>query len=295
MIEVTACPVCKNKNFTSLANCKDYTVSHETFNIIQCSNCKLAATSPRPENKELGKYYQSDEYISHSGKSSGGIGILYRIARRFSLINKETLVRKYASRKNLLDFGCGTGDFLETSKLKGWNTYGIEPSYDARKKAEKKIGSNVFASLDELQQFKFSAITAWHVLEHVENLDATLKKFKAILDSKGTIFIAVPNYQSPEAIKYKEYWAGYDVPRHLWHFSKESMEKLLLENEFILTEIHPMKLDAYYISLLSEKYKSNNKVTVGGLIRAFISGITSNLSANKNINYSSLIYIARAA
>jgi 2-polyprenyl-3-methyl-5-hydroxy-6-metoxy-1,4-benzoquinol methylase len=295
MVEVTTCPACKNTNFTQLAVCKDYTVSHETFKIIQCSKCKLAATSPRPENKELGKYYQSDEYISHSGKSSGGIGTLYRLARKLSLNRKEALVRKYATKKTLLDFGCGTGDYLETSKLKGWNTYGVEPSYKARVKAQEKIGSNVFESFEKLPEIKLSAITAWHVLEHVEDLEITLHKFKSLLDEKGILFIAVPNYQSPEGTKYKDDWAAYDVPRHLWHFSKESMIKLLIQNQFTPIEILPMKLDAFYISLLSEKYKNKNKLSLLGLVRAFISGLTSNLTASRDNNYSSLIYIARVS
>jgi 2-polyprenyl-3-methyl-5-hydroxy-6-metoxy-1,4-benzoquinol methylase len=295
MIKVTACPVCKNTNFTNIASCTDYTVSHETFSIIQCTSCKLAATSPRPETKDLGKYYQSEEYISHSGKSSGGIGILYRIARRFSLNKKEALIRKYLTPSSLLDFGCGTGEFLETSKRKGWNTYGIEPSDKARRKALEKINNNIFKSLDDLPEIKVSAITAWHVLEHVDDLNETLQKFKKLLNEKGLVFIAVPNYQAPEAKKYKDYWAGYDVPRHLWHFSKESMQSLLKQNNFTPIEILPMKLDAYYISLLSEKYKSKNKLTLIGLVQAFVSGITSNLTASRNNNYSSLIYIARVS
>lgn len=291
---MSECPVCNNSNYIAIAACRDYTVSHETFSIIQCSNCQLAATSPRPKNEDLDKYYQSDEYISHSGKSSSGIGVIYRIARKISLNKKEALLRKYQPTGSLLDFGCGTGDFLKTAQKNGWQINGVEPSTQARKKAVENTQVKVVESLDELASVKVSAVTAWHVIEHVPNLQETIKKLSSHLQPKGIIVIAVPNYQSPDGNKYKNYWAGYDVPRHLWHFSKQSMTKLLEDNNLKLIEIIPMKLDAYYISLLSEKYKNNNKVSMATLVKAFFSGLTSNLKASKNNNYSSLIYIAQS-
>jgi 2-polyprenyl-3-methyl-5-hydroxy-6-metoxy-1,4-benzoquinol methylase len=293
MIEVRECPVCNNASFTALANCKDFTVSHETFSIVQCSICSLGITSPRPTNEELGLYYQSDEYISHSGKSAGGIGFIYKIARAIALDKKERLLKKFIAPGSLLDFGCGTGEFLKTAQQRGWKINGIEPSANARKKAEELTLNSIYESLEKFPATKVSAITAWHVLEHVPNLKETLKELSSLLLPQGVLILAVPNYQAPDSEKYKDLWAGYDVPRHLWHFSKTSMTKLLTENNFSLVDVIPMKLDAYYISLLSEKYKNGNKVTLQGLIKAFISGLTSNLKASKNNNYSSLIYIAR--
>lgn len=295
MTELTQCPVCSNSTFTVHANCKDYTVSHETFRIIQCNHCKLAGTSPRPTDDKLGAYYQSDEYISHSGNSSGGIGIIYKIARAYALKNKERLIRKYQQVESVLDFGCGTGDFLKTCKEKGWKISGVEPSEIARKKAEENTGIKIANSLQGVSTVKVSTITAWHVLEHVPDLHDTVKKLSSYLTINGHMIIAVPNYQSPDGQKYKDHWAGYDVPRHLWHFSQQSMTTLLEKNEFKVIDIVPMKLDAYYISLLSEKYLNNNHVNLLTLAKAFLSGLTSNIKASNNKNFSSLIYIARKA
>jgi 2-polyprenyl-3-methyl-5-hydroxy-6-metoxy-1,4-benzoquinol methylase len=294
MIEVKECPACTSSSFTNIATCIDFTVSHETFSIRQCNNCKLAATTPRPEDSSLHRYYDSPEYISHSGKSSGGIGLIYKLARWYALRKKEKLVQKFTGTvSTLLDFGCGTGEFLQFAKTKGWQIHGIEPAEAARKKAIQLTKAKIFTSLQQAGDLRINAITAWHVLEHVSDPVDTLTKFNELLKEDGTIFIAVPNYLSPDSKKYKNFWAGYDVPRHTWHFSKDSIVKLLAATNFRLLSIVPMKLDAYYISLLSEKYRNNNKITLSVLVNAFISGLTSNLKASKTTNHSSLIYIAR--
>lgn len=293
MIEVLECPVCNGKKLKTIATPKDYTVSHETFTVKQCVDCGLAITTPRPEDELLGNYYQSEEYISHSGKSSGIMGSVYRLARSFSLKWKKNLVSRHAAKGAILDFGCGTGEFLQTLQKASWEITGVEPSDLARAKADQITGKKNHNSLREIENQKFSAITAWHVLEHVPNLRETLHTLKSLLDKNGTIFIAVPNYLSPDSKVYDSYWAGLDVPRHLWHFSKDSM-KTLLENAGLgLIKIVPMKLDAYYVSMLSEKYKNNNTLGVFRLLRGSLTGLKSNLKAGKTINHSSLIYIAK--
>ena len=294
MVDVIACPVCKNTDLQKFSLCEDYTVSHETFHVKQCTNCKLAITTPRPETETLGKYYQSDEYISHSGKSSGGMGFIYKLARSFALNWKKNKIVKIKSKGSILDFGCGTGEFLNTMQRSGWNVTGIEPSPDARLKAEILTSIKIHDSVQGLTDQKFDIITAWHVIEHVPDLNQTIQKLKSHLTKSGTIFIAVPNYQSPDANVYKEHWAGYDVPRHLWHFSKDSMNTLLESVELKLVDTLPMKLDAYYVSMLSEKYKNNNKIDLSCLVKGFISGLKSNLLARKKVNYSSLIYVAKS-
>jgi 2-polyprenyl-3-methyl-5-hydroxy-6-metoxy-1,4-benzoquinol methylase len=293
MVAVSSCPVCGNTDLKNLLHCIDYTVSHETFDIRQCTNCLLAITTPRPEDEKLAHYYVSDEYISHSGKSSGGIGFLYGLARTFSLNWKKKIIHKFSPKGKLLDFGCGTGEFLHTLKKDGWQVSGVEPSEVANKKAQTLLNEKIHTSLQEIEGQKYDVITAWHVLEHVPQLKNTLELLKQMLQKDGTIFIAVPNYESPDAMQYKEHWAGYDVPRHLWHFSRQSMKSVLGSVDLNIVSVIPMKLDAYYVSLLSEIYKKDNQLTVGGMIQAFISGTKSNLKASKYKNYSSLIYVAK--
>jgi 2-polyprenyl-3-methyl-5-hydroxy-6-metoxy-1,4-benzoquinol methylase len=293
MITISECPVCKGNTFTAQASCIDHTVSHETFQVIKCSHCSLAITSPRPEDEQLDKYYQSVNYISHSGKSSGGIGIIYRMARSFSLIWKKNLIHRFKKSGDILDFGCGTGEFLYTLQKSGWKTTGVEPSNTAREKAKESTQHTIAKNLDEISNQSFDVITAWHVLEHVPDLTDTLHKLKAMIRKNGMIIIAVPNYESYDGLVYKNHWAGYDVPRHLWHFSKKSMNQLLANQGFTLVSIVPMKLDSYYISLLSEKYTHQNRQTVPALITAFANGFISNLKARRTTNHSSLIYIAK--
>lgn len=293
MVDILECPVCTNKNLRKFIRCKDYTVSHETFDVQLCSSCQFGITTPRPETQKLASYYQSEEYISHSGKSSGGLGFVYRAARSYSLRWKKRIISQYRNKGNALDFGCGTGEFLECLTQSGWSVAGVEPASQARLKSEKLIGHSIHASADALPANTFDIITAWHVVEHVPDLRETLATLKRLLKKDGTIFIAVPNYQSPDAVRYQEHWAGYDVPRHLWHFSKQSMEIILKEIGLTVIEIVPMKLDAYYVSMLSEKYRNNNQLSLFALAKGFISGFNSNLTARKKNNYSSLIYIAQ--
>lgn len=293
MVEVIECPICNGKDLKAIASAKDYTVSHETFIVKQCLACKLAITTPRPENEVLGNYYKSEKYISHSGKSSGILGSIYRLARSFSVKWKKNQVSTHAEKGAILDFGCGTGEFLQTLQNASWEIEGVEPSNLARSKASQLTGKKIYTSLNEIKNQQFSAITAWHVLEHVPDLHETLLTLKSLLAKNGTIFIAVPNYQSPDSKVYNAYWAGLDVPRHVWHFSKESMKKLMENAGLNLIKIIPMKLDAYYVSMLSEKYKNNNRLGFLQLIRGFVIGLTSNLKARKTVNHSSLIYIAK--
>ncbi|MBX2968979.1 MAG: class I SAM-dependent methyltransferase [Cyclobacteriaceae bacterium] len=290
MIAVNKCPVCSCADLQSFLTCEDHTVSHETFQIKICVNCQLGITSPRPSDDDLNRYYLSDEYISHSGNSSGLIGALYKSARKVTLGWKQKLVESHASKSNILDYGCGTGEFLKHMQSNGWGIAGVEPSKLAREKAESLTKIKI-SETPYHDQKKFAAITLWHVLEHVPDLNHTLKQFGQLLDKSGTVFIAVPNYKSPDGEHYKKYWAGFDVPRHLWHFSSTSMSHLLEANGFNVVAIKPMMLDAFYISLLSEKYKGSGPLKQ--YVAAVINGFRSNWRAKKNTNFSSLIYIAR--
>jgi 2-polyprenyl-3-methyl-5-hydroxy-6-metoxy-1,4-benzoquinol methylase len=292
MVSVTECPVCKNHSIKLFLQCTDFTVSHETFSVNRCQVCGLGITSPRPEVENLGSYYKSDEYISHSGKTSGGIGLLYKTVRSFALNWKARIVDQKNENPSALDFGCGTGEFLQTLKKRGWKVEGVEPSDDARSKAEALCHQKINSSLALISDQRFDVISAWHVIEHVPDLTETIQRLTSLLKKDGTIFIAVPNYESADAKQYEEFWAAYDVPRHLWHFSKKSMTQLLATYGLEMIKIQPMKLDAYYVSMLSEKYKRNAN-PLANLIRGFISGFKSNLAGRRDRNHSSLIYIAR--
>jgi 2-polyprenyl-3-methyl-5-hydroxy-6-metoxy-1,4-benzoquinol methylase len=287
---LNACPVCKGTTLRPFLTCKDYTVSKEEFKIISCSGCSFKFTNPRPEDEVLGNYYKSEEYISHSNTSKGVISKLYKTVRNYTLKKKLKLVNQHVSRGTILDYGCGTGMFLKVCQDAGWKAYGMEPDEGARNLAAEQ-GLNVFSDKERLQIYitnqTFDAITLWHVLEHVTDLEATLSFFQKKLNKDGALIIAVPNYTSYDAKHYEQFWAAYDVPRHLYHLEINTIQKLLSPYSFKLIETKPMKFDSFYVSMLSEKYKTGSI----NYLKAFLTGLRSNLKADKAENYSSVIYV----
>lgn len=287
MININNCPVCNSTSFKQTLVCKDHTVSKEDFIVVVCQSCNFKFTNPRPANDVLGNYYKSEDYISHSNTKKGFISQLYHAVRNYTLKKKIALVSKHVSRGTILDYGCGTGMFLKVCMDNGWKSYGMEPDTGAMNIAT-KMGLTVFSDKNKINpELTFDAITLWHVLEHVTDLDETLGFFKAKLNPKGVLIIAVPNHTSYDAQYYEEFWAAYDVPRHLYHFHKETVEQLLSHFDFNLVEMQPMKFDSFYVSMLSEKYKTGSIK----YLNAFITGLRSNLKAKSAQNYSSVIYI----
>lgn len=291
-IHFTLCPVCGSAGISKVFNVKDNTVSQEFFEIYHCSNCQARFTQDPPAESGIGQYYKSEEYISHTDTSKGLINRLYRYVRNYSLNQKKALVQKATGLKtgNLLDVGSGTGHFVATMKKAGWNSQGLEPDDDARNVALKQHSIELLptSKLFELPPGTFHAITLWHVLEHVHELKKYMQAFKKLLAENGKLFIAVPNYTSYDAAVYKQYWAAYDVPRHLYHFTPPTMQILMKELELKIVELKPMWFDSFYVSLLSSKYKNGQAKWLG----AFWTGLVSNLKAMNNVKKcSSVIYV----
>jgi 2-polyprenyl-3-methyl-5-hydroxy-6-metoxy-1,4-benzoquinol methylase len=266
---------------------KDYLVTQEIFELEYDSNSDMLVTKPIPENLE--KYYDPNNYISHSDIGNGLLEKIYQNVKKYTLNKKIKLINKYSfQEKKLLDIGCGTGEFLINAKNKNWNTVGVELNDGARKKA---LGKNldVFKSLDSLDNRKFDVITLWHVLEHLPDLDENINKIVSLLNKNGTLIIAVPNYKSHDAEFYKEFWAAYDTPRHLWHFSQIAIKKIFKNKKLEVVKTLPMYFDSYYVSLLSEKYKTGSS----NYFKAFYRGFISNIKAKTSTEYSSLIYVLK--
>lgn len=293
MYALSACPICKQTGLSAYISCKDYSVSQEVFNLEKCNACGFVMTNPRPDDKDLPKYYQSGNYISHTDKSTNLIDEVYKISRTFTLQWKLKLINKHSIQPpyNVLDYGCGTGAFLKVCKNHKLQIAGVEPSSIAREQAQRNAGMEIHPTIDHVNGF-FDVITLWHVLEHVGDINATIDKLKTRLHKNGTMFIAVPNLQSNDALQYGVHWAAYDVPRHLWHFSQTAMNSLLTNHQLKIHRVIPMRLDAYYVSLLSEKYRMG-KNGIQSMARALFKGLKSNLKAKKTKEYSSLIYLVR--
>ncbi|QDO93204.1 class I SAM-dependent methyltransferase [Formosa sediminum] len=282
-----------NKTSNSVyLKCKDHTVSSEQFDLLHDLELDILITSPQPKIEDLGRYYESEDYISHTDAKRNVFEKLYHVVKGVALKRKLKLINSFnTSEKTLLDVGCGTGDFLQTAKSNAWKVYGIEPDSNARNLAITKVGNSVFdsAKINELPQNSFDVITLWHVLEHLPNLNMHIANYKRLLKKDGVLIVAVPNFKSFDATYYKSVWAAFDVPRHLWHFSQTGISKLFAKHDFKVVKTLPMIFDAFYVSLLSEKYKTGKM----NFIKALKVGLQSNLKAKQSKEYSSLIYIIK--
>lgn len=291
-VHYTHCPICNSTDISTVLSVKDFTVSGETFPVAACAVCTLRFTQNVPDAASIGPYYKSEDYISHTNTSKGLINGLYQFVRRRTLKAKRKLVQKTTglSRGRLLDVGSGVGSFASEMKQNGWDVTGLEPDEDARAVAKKEYGLDL-QPIDQLYALppnSFDAITLWHVMEHVHDLQRYVQQLRTLLKENGKLFIAVPNYTAKDADIYKEYWAAWDVPRHLYHFSPLSVQKLMESNGLKIDRYKPMWYDSFYICLLSSKYKNGKS----NLIAAFFNGLRSNMKAMGDVKRcSSVIYI----
>lgn len=291
-INFEKCPVCDSKNISLFMESNDYSTSKENYNIFKCNDCTFAFTQDAPDEESIGTYYKSEDYVSHSNTKKGVFFKIYHLVRNFMLKSKRKTIQKNTKliSGKLLDIGSGTGYFINHMKNNGWEVNGIEQDAEARNYGIKEFNLDVFDKnkLFEFKKNSFDVVTMWHVLEHIHRLDDYLKTIKEILKSDGKLIIAVPNYTSFDARHYKKYWAAYDLPIHLWHFSPKSILILFEKYNFKLAKTKGMPFDSFYVSALSEKYKKSSL----GLIKGMYFGMLSYINAlfNKN-KYSSLIYI----
>lgn len=292
VFNINQCPVCGNNNFKSFFTCTDFFVSGEQFTIMECTGCGFKYTANAEIEENIGRYYQSEEYISHSNTSKGLVNAVYHQVRNYMIGRKRRLVEKATGAKTgqILDVGAGTGFFLNEIKKHGWQVTGTEKSTDARAFAKKEFG----LEMDEPEQLfrfeneSFDAITLWHVLEHIHRLNENMEAFARLLKPEGKLIIAVPNHTSCDARHYNEFWAAWDVPRHLWHFAPGQMKQFGEKHGFRLKSLHTMPFDSFYVSLLSEKYKKSKLALLKGIMYGKISWLKSLVDKKR---CSSVIYV----
>lgn len=278
------------QNAIHFLNVKDHSVSKETFELLHDKDLDMLITHPQPSLDKLPSYYESVDYISHTDGNKSFLEKMYQFVKSIALKNKLNLINSESQRGKILDIGAGVGDFLSVAKKDGWEIIGVEPSEKAKAIAKNK-GVTFVESINDLENNSFDVITMWHVLEHVPDLENQIKELKRLIKPSGTIFIAVPNFNSFDAKYYGSFWAAYDVPIHLWHFSKTAIKKLFAKENLELQKVLPMKFDSFYVSLLSEKYKTGKM----NFITAFLIGLRSNWAGRQNMEYSSHIYVLKNA
>ena len=290
MENIQNCPVCGSPHSTLKFKAKDYTVSNELFHLVTCDSCRLIYTNPRPAANEAGPYYHASAYISHSDTNEGIVNKLYHAVRKFTLKSKTNWIEsEKKGNKELLDIGCGNGHFLAAAREKGWKINGVELDPETAARASKLTGLTIAPSLQEIAPEKtFQIITLWHVLEHVYELDEYFQFFKSRLAKDGKLLLALPNPASYDANYFEEYWAAYDVPRHIYHFTPATITALAAKYGFALKKSRGLIFDSFYISLLSNEYKTGNK----RMLHSFCIGLLSNLRAMLGKpNSSSNLYI----
>jgi SAM-dependent methyltransferase len=290
MINQIHCPFCKSK-LKTIFTTKDYLIRGEKFDIVECSDCRLRMTNPFPDKEKIGNYYESDVYISHAEESKSIFDSIYNMVRSYMLGRKRKIVENSSGIKqgSLLDIGCGAGHFLSSLKENGWNVKGVDASQKARELVKSQFDIHVASPKDWLNSDKkYDVITCWHSLEHVYEPWVYLEKIKTQLNPDGVFIVALPNYESTDGNKYGANWAAYDTPRHLYHFTPTSMEKIMFNNEFLIDEIHRMPFDAFYVSILSSQHME--KSMISGIWNGFVSWLSCWVNKEK---CSSLIYVMK--
>lgn len=283
------CPWCDSERTQIHLWLKDEFLTKEDFQIYECLRCGLLFTEPKPSKDKIGEYYKSEEYYSHQENKKGFIPKLYERVKAVNLKNKFRIATSGKKEGNLLDIGCGVGDFIHFSEQRGWQCTGVEPSEEAKAIAKKRIKAEILSSqeLEQLPNESFDIITMWHVLEHVEDIKWQIAQLERLIKKDGRVVIAVPNFKSYDATFYKEKWAAYDVPRHLYHFNKETIIKIFKTNRLNIKETNKLRWDAFYVSYMSEQYKHHAFPLIKGAYRGWLS----NWKARKSEEWSSKIYV----
>jgi 2-polyprenyl-3-methyl-5-hydroxy-6-metoxy-1,4-benzoquinol methylase len=291
MISHSICPLCSSEKISFYLKCTDHLVSKEEFDLFKCSACGFVFTREYPDEQSIGKYYESDNYISHDDNAKGFINKIYLPARNIMLRRKRRIIEKATGlrKSKILDIGCGTGYFAGTMKKSGWDVTGIEPNKKAREYGSKRFGIDILSpeQISGLASQSFDCITMWHVLEHFQDPFGYAEEIVRLLKPGGVCFSALPNCNSSDAKCYSEFWAAYDVPRHLWHFTPETYRIFAEKTGFQITGMRPLPLDVIYISMVSEKNKGTRFYFLAGMMKGFLFAFRTPFNKRKS---SSLIY-----
>ncbi len=292
-IHLQRCPVCGSSDLTTFLTCSDHYASGETFDIVSCGGCGFRFTQDFPDESEIGSYYETADYVSHSDTRKGLMNRVYHLVRKYMLAQKVKMTCSLSGlqKGDVLDIGCGTGYYLGAMKQAGWNTIGVEKSALAAEAARTHFGLTISDDLKEIEgESRFDVITLWHVMEHLQDLPQVFESLRRLLRPGGTLIVALPNSASYDAALYGEYWGAYDVPRHLWHFAPDTFARLAHREGFDIKLFAPMPFDAFYVSMLSEKYKGNGMTFARGMMSGAKAWVRSQSDPKLS---SSIIYVLR--
>lgn len=282
MVHHTHCPLCSSGDLTFHLTCRDHFLTGEPFDLYRCSSCNFVFTRDHPGEKEAVRYYDSQDYISHDDSAKGFTTALYRMVRRVMLAGKRRLIIRLTGKTtgDLLDIGAGSGHFAGAMKQTGWNVTGIEPGKKAAAHASSQFGIRMIdpAQMPDLPDRSFDCVTLWHVLEHLHDPFTYASEILRVLRPGGKCIIALPDSSSHDAGYYREHWAAYDVPRHLWHFTPGTLKSFAEKSGFYMSGKRSLPFDVFYISYLSEKYRGANLPLLSGFLKGAWFSVISFLS-----------------
>jgi 2-polyprenyl-3-methyl-5-hydroxy-6-metoxy-1,4-benzoquinol methylase len=290
---ITSCPVCSSQEFSTFKKVTDWLVSKEVFTISQCDNCKFKFTANAPVEQNIGPYYNSEEYVEHSDTKSGVIYTVYHYARNLMLRFKLNKIKSMTSGKKLLDVGSGSGYFINHMKQNGYEVTGVEISDKAVELCNSKFGIKANSPADFLAEKldkDFDIISLWHVFEHVYTFNEYFDLFAKSLKKDGTLILALPNSNSADAQIYKDHWAAYDTPRHLWHFTPATLSRFAEARGFEVVKKYRLPLDPFFNAMVSASYKKGFKFLPISVLKGLYSLIISLFNKDKS---SSLIYFLK--
>lgn len=293
-IHYKRCSLCGCSDVAVYCECRDYVVTGETFAVYRCPVCLLEFTQSPPDESESGRYYSSENYIPHSDSVRSLTGRIYYIIRQIMLRRKRRLVKRETGKSGgaLLDYGSGTGHFAAAMKKAGWNVTGLELNDKAREYSTKSLGIKAIRpdEINRLPSGSFDCITFWHVLEHLSDIKGIMAEVKRLLRPGGVGLIALPNNMSYDSMYYRNYWAAYDVPRHLWHFNPVSFTNFAARSGFEVKSMNRLPFDVFYISVLSGKYRGSRIAFFTGIIKGFVFFFLSLFDIARS---SSIVYVVR--
>jgi len=199
------------------------------FTLVRCSHCGLMYLDPQPTPEALAAYYPVD-YEAHIGTQKQRLGWLRRLDYEYGIHKRYRAIMRYTGTGHMLDVGCGTGAFLDGMRDRGWTVAGIEPGIQAAEYGRTELGLDIEnATLEnaELAPGSYDLVTMWNVLEHLPDPRQALVRVREALRPGGLLVFAVPNLNSTDRMLFRQYWAGYDLPRHLYVFPDEVLASMV--------------------------------------------------------------------
>lgn len=223
---VTHCPVCHQ-----VVVVPRFSIGSGHFHIVDCIDCGTGRLEPMPTPDELNAFYPQ-EYYGTSGKKFSRLieALIQLVLNRLSWF----ITRRVPDRGRILDVGCGRGVLLNRLVAQGFETFGTDINEDAVRGNDPQTDIRIISELSEAafpDEF-FDCVVVWHVLEHLIDPAGTMREIERITKPGGVLIIAVPNYSSLQAKIWGKDWFHLDPPRHLYHFSVQSLIKLVESSGF---------------------------------------------------------------